>query len=82
MSTLHKLQQFLARRFALGEEELTQERSLQSLGIDSLAALELMFDLEDEFGICVPQEPQAIETLGDLVALIDRQQALRCAVAA
>jgi acyl carrier protein len=82
MSTYQKTQQFLARRFALAETEITPERSLQSLGIDSLAALELLFDLEDEFGITVPQEQQSIETLGDLVSLIDQQLAQRCLVAA
>ena len=77
MSTYQKTQQFLARRFSLAEAEVTPERSLQSLGIDSLAALELMFDLEDEFGIVVPQEPRSIETLGDLVSFIDEQLAQR-----
>jgi acyl carrier protein len=82
MSTYQKTREFLARRFALAETEMTPERTLQSLGIDSLAALELMFDLEDEFGITVPHQPQSIETLGDLVSFIDRQLVLRCAVAA
>lgn len=82
MSTFEKTQQFLARRFTLDAREITPERTLQSLGIDSLATMELVFDLEDEFGITVPDGPQAIETLRDLVALIDRQLALRSAAAA
>jgi acyl carrier protein len=82
MSTLRKTQQILARRFGLAEAEIRPVRSLQSLGIDSLAALELMFDLEDEFGISVPPDPQGIETVGELVAFVDRQLALRCAAAA
>jgi acyl carrier protein len=82
MNTLQKTQQFLARRFALAEGEMTPECTLQSLGIDSLAALELLFDVEDEFGISVPAEPVAIETLRDLVAFIDRHSALQCAEAA
>jgi acyl carrier protein len=82
MNTLQKTQEFLARRFGLAESEITPERSLQSLGIDSLAALELLFDLEDEFGINVPADPVVIETLRDLVAFIDRQCALQCAAAA
>lgn len=82
MTTFQKTQQFLARRFTLGESEITPERSLQSLGIDSLAAMELMFDLEDEFGIRLPNDQQVIDTLRDLVTVIDRQLALQCVGAA
>lgn len=81
MTTFEKTQQFLAHRFTLDESEITPERTLQSLGIDSLATMELVFELEDEFGITVPDGPQAIETLRDLVALIDRQLALQSAAA-
>lgn len=77
MSTFQKTQQFLARRFSLDESEITPERSLQSLGIDSLATMELMFDLEDEFGIRLENDREVIETLRDLVTVIDRQLALQ-----
>ena len=82
MSTFEKTQQFLARRFTLDESEITPERTLQSLGIDSLATMERVGALEHECGITVPDGPQAIETLRDLVALIDRQLALQSAAAA
>ncbi|OGA15403.1 MAG: hypothetical protein A3G25_15825 [Betaproteobacteria bacterium RIFCSPLOWO2_12_FULL_63_13] len=79
MTTFQKMQQFLARRFGLRESEIVPDRSLQSLGIDSLAAIELLFDIEDEFGIRVPEDQRDIETLRDLAALIDGQLALKCA---
>ena len=82
MTTLLKTQQFLARRFALSESEIAPDRSLQSLGIDSLAAMELLFNIEDEFGITVPNDHQNIDTLQDLVSVIDRQLAQQSRTAA
>ena len=73
MTALHKTQQFLARRFSLAEAEVTPERTLESLGIDSLAALELLFEIEQEFGVRLPDGDPGITTLGELVALIERQ---------
>jgi len=73
MTTLRKTQQFLARRFAIAEGEITPERTLESLGIDSLAALELLFEIEEEFGVRFPDEAQKITTLGELVAALERE---------
>jgi len=76
MTTFQKTQQLLMERLGLTEEELFPEQSLQNLGIDSLAAMELMFDLRNEFGIDVPYAQHRVATLGDLVALVDTQLAL------
>ena len=50
--------------------KITEEATLESLGIDSLDMVELICDLEEkcdvEFG-----EPEGIETVGQLVAHID-----------
>ena len=82
MTTLQKMQRFLARRFAISEVEITSERTLQSLGIDSLAALELLFDIEEEFGIRLSHDDQEITTLGDLVVVVERELGRQCAAAA
>ena len=76
MTTFRKMQQMLIQRLGLGEKELFPEQSLQNLGIDSLVAMELMFDLREEFGIDVPYGQHRVATLGDLVAVIDRQLVL------
>ena len=73
MNTLNKLQQFLAGRFAIGEDEIQPATTLDRLGIDSLAALELVFELEDEFGIRLDTDSRGIRTIADLVAIVDRQ---------
>jgi len=82
MNTTQKVREFLARRFAIDEAEIHSDSTLDRLGIDSLATLELMFDLEDEFGIRLDPAGHAIRTVEDVVTLIDRQLAAQCAAAA
>ena len=82
MTTLQQTRSFLSRRLHVEERDLTPDRTLESLGIDSLAALELLFDLEDELGIRFPDGEPRMVTLGDLVARIDRELAMRPARAA
>lgn len=59
-------------RFALSEEELTPERPLMSLGLDSLAVIELVFELENRLHVSVPEVPPDVDTLGQLASFIDR----------
>ena len=55
----------------LPEIPLTPETLLADLGIDSLDALNILFALEEAFGISIPDEvSRQIRTLGDLTAAI------------
>ncbi|MDX3112513.1 acyl carrier protein [Streptomyces scabiei] len=40
----------------LGEEEITAETSLREQGLDSMQAIELLFAIEDAFGVALPDE--------------------------
>ena len=73
MSTLQRMRRFIARRFEIDEAEIQPESRLETLGIDSLATMELLFDIEDEFGIRMPENHGRIGTLGDLVAIVERE---------
>lgn len=42
-------------RFA-GEEPITADSRLRELGLDSMRAIELLFALEDGFGVSLPDE--------------------------
>jgi acyl carrier protein len=75
MTTLGRVQRVLVSRFALREAEMTPGRPMESLGIDSLATLELVLDLEDEFGIRFPDLQPRVATLADLVGIVDRELA-------
>jgi len=49
----------------------------EELGIDSLAADELIIDLEDEFKLDIPDEDvKTMHTVSDLVSYVERQ--LKC----
>ena len=75
MTTLERLQGLLARDFEIAPEALVPAATLESLEIDSLRMIEILFSVEDAFGIAVPAEPAEIRTrvhtLGDLAAYID-----------
>ncbi|MGE5617042.1 MAG: phosphopantetheine-binding protein [Bacillota bacterium] len=73
MTTLQRARRFIARRFEIDESEIKPESRLDGLGIDSLATMELLFDIEDEFGIRIPESHGRIATLSDLVAMIERE---------
>ena len=72
MTTLEQLSELLAQKFALRAEELAPECTLKSLGIDSLASLELLFDIEEKFRVTVPHDRVEADTLQALVDLIDK----------
>jgi acyl carrier protein len=75
MSTLERLQGLLARDFQLAPAALVPEATLESLEIDSLRMIEILFSIEDEFKITVPAEPaqirERVKTLGDLAGFVD-----------
>ena len=71
MTTLERLRAILVRDYKLAPEALVPDAPLESLGIDSLGVAELLFNVEDEFGITLPPEPVQLPTIGDVVAYID-----------
>ena len=75
MTTLQRARRFIARRFDIAENRITVDSTLESIAIDSLARLELVFEIEEEFGIRLAPGSEAIATLGDLVAAIERELA-------
>jgi len=82
MTTLQRTRQFLARRYGLDEREIRSDATLDRLGIDSLAVLELVFELEDEFNVRLDPDGESIRTVGELVKAIDQRLAQECAQAA
>src|SRR5450631_3494590 len=60
MTTLQSVQAILKANFDLAPETLQSDTKLEDLDIDSLAVLEIMFAVEDEFKVTVAAEPAAI----------------------
>ena len=63
--------QMLIDEFGLSAEQVRPEASLEELGIDSLATIEFMFLIEEEFQLEMPGEPVTVKTVGDIARGVD-----------
>ena len=77
VATVHRIRTLLVNNYQLDAERLTPEVRLDELGVDSLGVAELMFDIEDEFGLTMPLKPVPLVTLADVTGYIDRLIALQ-----
>ncbi|TAK90367.1 MAG: acyl carrier protein [Burkholderiaceae bacterium] len=74
MSTFEKIQDLLVKKFGLDPSDIHADSTLESLGLDSLNVIELLFDLEDEFGITIPDDANnrvRPTSVGEVVTLLD-----------
>lgn len=72
MSTLDTLVDILARDYCVAREQIQPDASLESLGLDSLSLLELMFKIEDRYKVKIPGDtPNDLRTVSDVVRYID-----------
>lgn len=69
--SLHLIQTFLNERMGLEPSVVLPEASLESLGIDSLMQMEMIFDVEDQFDFHMPDLEDRPSTVGQLMALLD-----------
>jgi acyl carrier protein len=61
----------IAKKKKMAPERLTTETRLADIGIDSLDAMDLMFDFEDAFKINIPDEvAQQMTTVGEVIAAL------------
>lgn len=79
MSTLAKVQEMLVAEFDLVAEQVAEASKLADLGIDSLATLEFLFKLEEEFGLDLNSDPTPVETVADIASEVDRLLAKKAA---
>ena len=68
-----KVRDVLAKQFELDPATITPETSLiDDIGADSLDVVELIMDLEDEFGIKISDDDAAkLDTVGRICAYLD-----------
>ncbi len=71
-TTFERLRRILAKEFEVAPELIHPTARMDELAIDSLAVIEVIFQLEDEFNISFPQEPGKLQTISDLVSRVDR----------
>lgn len=72
MDTLETLRGLIADKFEVEPGQIFPEASLDTLGLDSLAVFDLIFDIESVFEITVANDEVKIVTVADVVSLIDR----------
>jgi acyl carrier protein len=60
-----------AETFGIAEEKLLPGATLESLGLDSLAVIEFLFQIEDQFHIQIPDQASPPRTLDEMVQLIE-----------
>lgn len=68
--TLEKVKELLADHLEMDASEITEETTFSDLGVDSLDAVEIMMEMEDEFGIEI-KPAEAGTSVKELVAYID-----------
>ena len=71
MSAYSFIANVLSETYDVSPEAISPEATLTELGLDSLTIVELLFDVEDEFEIEVPEERATFKTVGEAAALVD-----------
>lgn len=68
--TLEKVKAVLAEHLEMEESEITEGTTFEDLGIDSLDTVEIMMEMEDEFGIEI-KPAEVGKSVKELVEYID-----------
>ena len=76
-TTFDAMKRILVKDFELAPERLTPDAPLADIELDSLAVTEVIFALEDEFGVTAETNGQGMQTLGDIASHIDQLIAAR-----
>lgn len=71
MSSFDYIRQTLIDKFDVDAEAITSEATFETLGLDSLTMVELMFEVTEKYEIEIPNEKLDFKTLGEAVAVID-----------
>jgi acyl carrier protein len=68
---------FVKERLGVDVQSADAGGALESLGVDSLALLELMFEIEEKFGVKIDEDTPPPRICGDVVALIEHLAAAK-----
>ncbi|GAP33789.1 acyl carrier protein [Piscinibacter sakaiensis] len=70
MSSLEELQALVHDKYGLDPSSLDPQASMREAGIDSLALVEFLFEVEDRYRVSLPAT--GIDTLAQLADAVDR----------
>ena len=73
MSTFDKVKDIIIDKLGAEDDKITESASfMDDLGADSLDTVELIMELEEEFGLEIPdEEAEKLDTVGDAVKYIE-----------
>ena len=73
MSTFDKVKDIIIDKLGAEDDKITESASfMDDLGADSLDTVELIMELEEEFGLEIPdEEAEKLTTVGDAVKYIE-----------
>jgi len=71
LSSLDYIRQTLIDKFEVNADAITPEATFESMGLDSLTMVELMFEISEKYDIEIPTDRLDFKTLGEAVILID-----------
>jgi acyl carrier protein len=71
-TTTELLNRIITEKFEIDPARLVPEATLEDIGIDSLDIFDVVFAVEEELDIKVPNDDVKIATFQDLVDLIER----------
>lgn len=73
MNNLEKLRGIIADQLSIDESTITEDTTLEDLGADSLALVELVMSVEEEFEIEIQdEEMENFKTVGDVLDYIEK----------
>lgn len=70
MATLDTIKDILQENLDITPENVDEDSTFESLGVDSLDMVELICELEERLDVDFG-EPEGLETMGDLVEYVD-----------
>ncbi|GAB4062783.1 acyl carrier protein [Uliginosibacterium sediminicola] len=71
MDTLQQVREYIGKKVGTPAEQIVPEASLESIGVDSLMLLDLMFDFEDLLKIKLPNDLPRPETVAELIQVFE-----------
>ena len=76
MDTMEKVVTLLSEQLGVDKDTINAESDVvKDLGADSIDVVQLLMEMEDEFGVTVTEDDAGnLKTVGDIVSLIDNRK--------
>lgn len=70
-----KVKEIIVDKLAIDSKEVVNEAKLTDLGADSLDAVEIIMEIEQEFDLKVPDEQaEKLTTVGEIIEYLEREK--------